>query len=163
MDNSATGGVDSPPGFQYEWRMPEKGDSRRDYLTVEGLNPIDGTTCEILISYDRMQTVGRRSLGHAKECGLIVPAILQGPIAVFEGLRRDEDEDPRGVGWRCYCGIPAHSFHRDGTEAAPYANQVYLVFVNDERVAYNWRWEKADPQTPTLPTDYQTRFRKQLL
>lgn len=143
--------------------MVEKGDSRRDYLTIQALNPVDGKTCEVLISFDRMQTVGRRSLGHAKECGFIVPAVLQKPTAVFEGLRRDEDEDPGGVGWRCYCGIPEHSYRQDGSVAAPYSNQVYLVFVNDDGVAYNWRWERADLDKPTLPIDYQTRFKKQVL
>jgi hypothetical protein len=143
--------------------MVNPGDSRRGYLTIQAINPVDGKTCEVQISFDRMQAVDRRSLGHAKECGFIVPAILQKPTAIFEGLRRDEDEDPRGVGWRCYCGIPEHSYRRDGTEAAPYPNQVYLVFVNDEGVAYNWRWEKADPDQPTLPIDSQSRFKQQVL
>jgi len=144
--------------------MAQKKESRRQYLTLQALDPITGKlTAEVQISYDRMQAVGRRSLGHAKECGYTVPAILQGPTAVFEGLRQDEDEDPRGVGWRCYCGIPEHSFRRDGTEAAPYSNQVYLVFVNEDGIAYNWRWEKADADKPTLPLGYQDRFRKQLL
>jgi hypothetical protein len=59
---------------------------RRDYLTLAAIEPQDGTlTAEILISYDRMQSVARRSLGHAKECGLIVPAVLQKPTAIFEG------------------------------------------------------------------------------
>jgi hypothetical protein len=40
---------------------------------------------------------------------------------------------------------------------------VYLVFVNDEGVAYNWRWEKAEPEQPDLPVDHQTRFKKRLL
>jgi len=110
-----------------------------------------------------MQAVGRRSLGHAKECGYIVPAILQHPTAVFEGLRREEDEDSRGVGWRCYCGVPDCSYRRDGTETAPYPNRVYLVFVNDEGVAYNWRWEKADTDKAKLPVDHLTRFKRQLL
>ena len=72
-------------------------------------------------------------------------------------------EDRRGYGWRCYCGIPEHSYRSDGSEARPYADQVYLVFVNDERVAYNWRWERADPDDSTLPVDHQTRFRQRLL
>jgi len=116
-----------------------------------------------MISYDRMQAVGKRSLGHAKECAYIVPMILQQPTAVFEGLRRDEDEDRTGYGWRCYCGIPDHAYRRDGTAIPPYAAQVYLVFVNDEGVAYNWRWEQADPENPTLPVGYKDRFRRQLL
>lgn len=102
-------------------------------------------------------------MAHAKECAIIVPMILQHPTAIFEGLREDEDEDPRGVGWRCYCGIPAISYHSDGTERSPYPGQIYLVFVNDEEVAYNWRWEKADPDDPKLPQNYTQRFKKRLL
>jgi hypothetical protein len=82
--------------------MDDKEDSRRKGLILQALNPADGKVCEVQISFERMQAVARRSLGHAKECGYIVPMILQKPTAVFEGLRRDEDEDPRGVGWRCY-------------------------------------------------------------
>lgn len=143
--------------------MPEQNRTRRDYLSIAALNPVDRGTCEVFVSYDRMQAVGRRSMGHAKECGVIVPAILQEPTAVFEGLRRDEDEDRSAGGWRCYCGVPAHAYLRDGTEIRPYPGQVYLVFVNEDGVAYNWRWEKADPEDPLLPVDYQTRFKRQLL
>ena len=89
--------------------MDTRKDTRRDYLTIRAVNPDDGKTCEVLISFDRMQAVGRRSMGHAKECGYIVPAILQKPTAIFEGLRRDEDDDSKGVGWRCYCGIPENA------------------------------------------------------
>lgn len=118
--------------------MSRKGDSRREYITLLAIEPRDGSlTCEIQISFERMQTVGRRSMGHAKECGIIVPMILQKPTAIFEGLRLDEDEDRRGYGWRCYCGVPEQSFRPDGTSGRPYPDQVYLVFVNDEGVAYN--------------------------
>jgi hypothetical protein len=144
--------------------MAKSEESRRAYLTLAAIEPKDGTlTCEVLVSYDRMQAVARRSMGQAKECGLIVPAILQRPTAIFEGLRRDEDEDRDGYGWRCYCGIPEHSYRPDGSEARPYPGQVYLVFVNDERVAYNWRWEKADPDNPRLPLGHADRFTQQLL
>jgi hypothetical protein len=143
--------------------MAERKESRRQYLTLHAFDP--GTsrlTAQVQISYERMQSVGRRSLGHAKECGYIVPAILRKPTAVFEGLRREEDEDRRGVGWRCYCGLPDQAYRPDGTETAPYPNQVYLVFINDEGVAYNWRWEKADPDDPSLPRDWKTRFKTRL-
>ena len=60
--------------------------SRRDYITLLGIEPKDGTlTCEVQISFERMQAVGRRSMGHAKECGVIVPMILEKPSAIFEG------------------------------------------------------------------------------
>lgn len=144
--------------------MTENNDSRRRHLAMQAVNPNDGTlTAEVLIAYDRMQTVGKRSMGHAKECGIIVPMILQKPTAIFEGLTHDEDEDRRGVGWRCYCGIPDESYRADGTPRPAYAGQVYLVFVNEDRIAYNWRWEKADPDNPNLPIGHATRSRKKLL
>lgn len=143
--------------------MVDKEESRRKGLILQAVNPVDGTVCELQISFERMQTVARRSLGHAKECGYIVPMILQKPTAIFEGLRRDEDEDPRGIGWRCYCGIPERGYSSDGTPGRPYPNQVYLVFVNEEGVAYNWRWERADADNPTLPQNHDTRFKQRLL
>lgn len=143
--------------------MSDKEDTRRDYLSITAVDPVDGKPCAVMISYDRMQTVGRRSLGQAKECAFILPTILQYPTAIFEGLRRDEDDDPRGCGWRCYCGIPEHAYLQDGTEIRPFPGQVYLVFVNDEKVAYNWRWEKADPDNLRFPANHPTRFRKCLL
>ncbi len=149
--------------MNYPANMADKDDSRRAGLTLQAVNPLDGTTCEVMVSFDRMQTVAKRSLGHAKECGFIVPAILSTPTAVFEGIRREEDEDPRGVGWRCYCGVPEHSYRKDGTAAKPYPGQVYLVFVNADGVAYNWRWEKADPENADLPLGYETRFKTKLL
>jgi len=128
------------------------------------LIPVSGKlTAKIQISFERMQVVGRRSLGHAKECGYIVPMILKQPTAVFEGLRRDEDEDKWGQGWRCYCGIPPCAYRADGLERSAYPGQVYLVFVNHEGVAYNWRWEKVDPYEPSLPVNHSERFRKRLL
>lgn len=62
--------------------MPDEPKSRRDYLTLQALEP-DGSQGEVLISFDRMQTVARRSLGHAKECAYIVPKVLQEPTAIF--------------------------------------------------------------------------------
>ena len=143
--------------------LENEGRSRRQYITIAALDPETGKPCEVVISYDRMQAVARRSRGQAKECGFVVPMILQQPSAVFQGLRRDEDEDRKGYGWRCYCGIPEHAYLADGTPIRPYEGQVYLVFVNDEGVAYNWRWEQGDPENPSLPIDHQTRFRERLL
>jgi hypothetical protein len=138
-------------------------ESRRGYLSIDAFDPATKETCGILISHDRMLTVARRSMAHAKECAYIVPQILQRPAAVFEGLRHDDDEDRRGTGWRCYCGSPDRAYRADGTERSPYPGQVYLVFVNDEAVAYNWRWEQADPRDANLPKDFDQRFRSRLL
>ena len=138
-------------------------ESRRKYLCLQAVDPETGSTCQVQISHARMQVVATRGMLQASECGYIVPHILQCPTAIFEGLRKDEDEDPGGVGWRCYCGIPQCAYHPDGSKRDPYPNKVFLVFVNDEQVGYNWRWERADPDDLELPEDHETRFKQRLL
>jgi hypothetical protein len=82
----------------------------------------------------------------------------------FEGIRRDEDEDKHevGAGWQCYCGIPTKSYRSDGSAGPPYADEVYLVSINSERIAYNWRWEKCDPDDPRLPKEHAERFKRRI-
>jgi len=137
--------------------------SRREFIQLDAVDPVSGKLFLVQISFERLQIVARRSMGQTREAGFIVPHVLQKPTAIFEGLRMDVDEDQRGVGWRCYCGIPQHSYRTDGTACPPYPRQVYLVFVNQDRIAYNWRWEKADPDEPNLPLNHQGRFKKRLI
>ncbi len=124
--------------------MADTSGGRREFLVIHAVNPVDGKTCEVQISYQRLHAVAARTKGQLMEAANIVPHVLQHPTAIFEGLRREEDEDRWGCGWRCYCGLPLCSYRADGSEAEAYKRQVYLVFVNDQGVAYNWRWEKAD-------------------
>jgi len=49
---------------------------------------------------------------------------------------------------------------KDGSETHPEPNQVFLVFVNDEGVAYNWRWEPASLESPQFPKEHGQRFKK---
>ena len=97
------------------------------------------------------------------ETGFIVPEILQHPTAIFEGLTKDDDEDRRGVGWRCYCGIPSKSYRTDGVAQNAFPGQIFLVFVNQEAIAYNWRWEKCDQADFRLPENHSQRFKRRLL
>ena len=116
-----------------------------------------------MISYDRMQAVGTSQYWSSEGVCIHRTTSPPTPYGNFEGLRMDEDEDRKGVGWRCYCGIPEHAYLRDGTEIRPYTEQIYLVFVNEDRIAYNWRWEKSEPDNPRFPILHQERFKRQLL
>jgi len=135
-------------------------------LKIEAVDPITGKICcDVFISYERLHKFFKpRGLGAVLECRYCVPEVLQKPTAIFEGLCQNEDEPRnRGCGWRCYCGIPSHDYSEDGTALQPRKNKVFLVFVTEELVAYNWRWEKCCPDKPELPINYQTRFRDQKL
>ena len=142
--------------------MADDAPTRRDALAVNAFDPTTAGDMTVYISYERVQAVGKRSKGQIKEAAYLVPQALQCRGPVFEGLCTEEDEDKRGVGWRCYCSLPSKSYSPDGDECPPRRGQVYLVFVNEDRVVYNWRWERADTDHPDLPRGHEARFKRRL-
>ena len=140
--------------------------SRRDsshYATLPAQSP-DGGEMDVYVAHRKVRDVAGRSQGQRLELAHIMPGVLRHPAAIFEGLRRDEDEPKEhGLGWLCYCGVPPYAFHASGSRRPAYEDEVYLVFVNDEHVAYHWYWSKCDPDHPKLPMGYTERFRKRIL
>ena len=143
--------------------MDQGNQRRRDGIILSAIEPATGKMTTVLLSHPRLLSVARRGKGQVMETGFIVPEILQRPTAIFEGLTQEEDEDRRGVGWHCYCGTPSKSYRTDGTVQNPFAGQVFLVFVNQDGIAYNWRWENADPADAKLPENHRLRFKRRLL
>lgn len=141
----------------------EKKETRRQYLKINAIDPFSGKTCTVQISYIKLQSIKKRGLGEIKYAKYTVPYILQHPTSIFEGLCLDEDEDARGYGWRCYCGIPEKDYSVSGEELEPRENRVFVVFVNNENVAYNWGWVKCDPIDHNLPINHETRFKRNIL
>jgi hypothetical protein len=92
-------------------------------------------------------------MGAAKDAAYSVREVLIAPKAVFRGVREEGESE-----WLCYVGIPKHSYTRDGQTRPPRNGYVFLVFVNQERVAYNWRWEQCDGREATLPQNHEERF-----
>ena len=105
----------------------------------------------------------------ASELALIVPEVLLRPTAVFMGIRWDADENniTDVPSWLCYVGLPTCSFTASGEKADPYEGEVYLVFVNADRVVYHHRWDKCAPDNQRLPIGYndpkRPRFRQRVL
>lgn len=79
--------------------------------------------------------------------------VAQDPVAVFQDWKRPEHED--GL---CYVGRPSHDFRGVEIETPPPPNMVFLVYTKPSGKITDWRWEKADPNNPDFPEDYQTRF-----
>ena len=89
---------------------------------------------------------------------------------MFQGIRFDEDEKHSGdsPGWLCYCCRPPYDFANDGEpcDVPPY--QVFLVFVNEDGIVYDWRWDKADmdafDKKQYLPMNYDNnRFQERII
>lgn len=98
-------------------------------------------------------------MGAAKELAYLVPLTLQQPTAVSCGVR--EEGESR---WLCYVGLPPDAYNdRTGEQLRPWLGQVFLVFVDGDRIVYNWRWDKADLGDLRLPVDLGRRFEERVL
>jgi hypothetical protein len=109
----------------------------RNYVALEAVSPKDGKPWEVRISMARIEAIGKRTKGQVMERAYVVPQVLKAPTAIFEGLRKDEDEPREGNGWLCYVGTPKVAYAPDGREMPPWERKVFLVFLNQDRVAYN--------------------------
>lgn len=144
--------------------MCQEGETtRREYLFCDAVDPTTGKNCIVQISYERLRALARRGKGFTLEASETLVEILLRPTGVFEGLCSDDDEDARGYGWRCYCGMPSCRYGANGEKLPVPQNRVFLAFVNTERVVYNWRWEPTDDNRRDLPIGYRDRFRRNLI
>lgn len=141
----------------------QRGGTRREALAFPGVDPKTGRTVPIQLAFEKIRALPKLGAGKVKEAGFIVPEVLAKPTAIFQGLTRDADDSKRGAGWRCYAGRPGKCFEDDGRSVPPPPNRVFVVFVNDENVAYNWYWCSSDPSDATLPEGYAERFHERLI
>ncbi|HZW09297.1 MAG TPA: hypothetical protein VFF69_05280 [Phycisphaerales bacterium] len=95
--------------------------------------------------------------------------MIKRPHAVFQGIRWEEDEDRLNHGcnadsWLCYSLNPGQYYDPSESEPQPSnPEEVFLVFVNVERIAYHWRWDDVDEDGSGLPRGWRTRFRERVL
>ena len=141
----------------------------RKYVTA--VNPKGRDKPDLKLTYSQTKVSHVRNLGFLgaiKEAVELVPFTLEYPSAIFEGLRPPDDKHSgESPGWLCYCSRPPYDYKKSGEECAPAPNKVFLVFVNEEQIIFNWRWENADIDAfcnkEYLPENYENRFRKRVL
>lgn len=132
--------------------------SRR--FTVQAVKPDDGSTMDVLFASHRLQWARNMGEGAILELSHSVKAVLEQPTALFEGFRRDSDDDKgEEEGWLCYVGKPVQRYELQTCRVRPNFGRVLLVFVNAEGVYYNHAWERECPQNPGLPEDTDERFK----
>jgi hypothetical protein len=126
---------------------------------------------ELTLSYNKLVFVvkSRQNVGDKKTVLHTIGEVLTKPCALFEGIRFDEDEKHscNAPGWLCYCGKPEKRYKADGSSTTVREDMVFLVFVNEERIIYNWTWEKVDldllsQKRQYLPVDHEQRFLRQI-
>ncbi len=144
-------------------REYDKKKQRRGYNTVEAIDPHDGGKWDVLLADDKVRWTARQGMGRAKELGYTVRGTLAAPAAIFRGIRFP-DLDLEGDDWLCYVGKPKQAFnHRTGEAVPPWPNEVFLVFVTDERIVYHWSWYACDGADARLPEGHEDRFTEKVL
>ena len=145
-------------------------DSRRSELQRLAVDPVTGKLDMVVtLSMDRLRYISQRGNKADLLRATLVDNALAHPKAIFKGIRFEEDEKHscHSPGWLCYCGYPPNDYRYPGEMTAPPIRKVFLVFVNEDRIAYNWGWERADSDAwdegKRFPSNYQTRFQEYVL
>lgn len=144
---------------------PKKTSLRGKYIPA--IDPEDGSNIEILIPQRRVQWARRNGKGAIRELATSVATAVHRPQKAYEGIRHeyDNDESPHAEsdGWRCYVGGQGRGHNYITGRVIDKSGQVLLVFVNQDAIIYNHRWEKEDPDKPGCPIDADRRFTRELL
>lgn len=135
------------------------GDPPPGCAAIEAINPTDGKPWDVFLRQAKIESTAQRGMGAARELAYLVPFTLQNPTAIFRGVREEGESQ-----WLCYVALPTDAYnHRTGERVRPWTGQVFLVFVDDDRIVYNWRWDKSDASSLRLPIDFAQRFEEQVL
>lgn len=134
-------------------------ETRREGLAVEAIHPETGKKFTIYTAHSRLQWfTDMKTRVPIYWAAYLVPKISIKPNCLYEGLLNEKDEsqvgltkNERGLGWICYGGFPDIDYNDIGQEINPPPGKIFLVFVNDKRIIYNWRWESEDPKNPGHP------------
>jgi len=54
-------------------------------------------------------------------------------------------------------------YNFEGVQVRADPNEVFMVFVNENKVAYLWYWHIADDDDKTLPLGHEKRFKKKVI
>ena len=145
-------------------------DTRRADLQRLAVNPKTGKTdFAVTLSVDKIRFLAKRGNKADLLRVTLVDDVLLHPKAIFRGIRFKEDEKHscHSPGWLCYCGYPPNDYRFPGEATVPPLKKVFLVFVNEEQIAYHWGWERADSEAwdegKRFPVNYQYRFQEQLI
>jgi hypothetical protein len=125
---------------------------------MDAVSP-DGSSWKVLLRNRKMDETAKRGMGAAKELGFTVTWALMHPTAICRGIREEGESQ-----WLCYVSRPSQAYdYRTGDCRRAWEGQVFLVFVDGDRIVYNWRWEKAAADAPELPEGYAARFEERVL
>lgn len=133
------------------------GHSKPRSWTLPAFNPHNPNDEPIEVWLDQAHIDGLTKRGLETRFARIqlIPEVLKSPRAIFQGLKREEQED--GL---CYAGVPDVDHRNVSITVPPPKSMVFLVFITACNKISDWRWEKCDKDALDCPENYRTRFEK---
>ena len=148
---------DTLPGAAYSKRK-----TRRGYQTILAVDPHDGQEWDVLVPDSKLAWVASQGRGATLEFVETVRWSLKNIRHLFRGVR-DDDREIDDDGWLCYVSTPSKAYDwKRGIQVPPWENELFLVYMTDERVVYHWAWYDIDGEDPHLPIDHDVRFRERV-
>ena len=143
--------------------MADQPEYKNGELIFSAFNP-EGPPFTVKVTRQRLRFLAQSGAWRVEEATQTVGEVLNRPLAIFAGIRQEDDENkgPNGVGWWCYAGVPSTRFLQGGSVRTAKSDEIFLVFVTDEFVAYNSRWELASPRPEWFQDGYLERFRRRI-
>jgi hypothetical protein len=126
----------------------------KGYCYLDGKNPDGDGDVTFRIAKKQVDHFREHGPAHMYHALKSVQEVLKAPSVIFEGLKRPDKEN--GL---CYCGTPRRYLNED-IEAPPPPGKVFTVYIDKNRVIFEWRWDKADEFQPNFPKDPKHRFDK---
>lgn len=133
--------------------------SRQGYPSIETVDPRDGGKWTVLLAPALIAKCKKRGIGMAKDLAFSVRQGMSNPRCIrriFHGVR-DTDRTRGDDDYLCYTLKPPRRYFDDGDEPVP-PNKILLVFLDDERVIYNFYWSDTCDRDENQPIDYDSRF-----
>lgn len=158
--------------MSYDKKKPEPGKEStsasgqamvpRDCNPVDAVDPYTGKPWKLYVRNRKVEQTALKGMGAARELAFTVLNAVQKPTAVFKGVRDSDDGDED---WLIYVSNPAFAYdHQTGNQVRAWKGEVFLVFVDEDRIIRRWFWDEADHMNPKLPVNHdKERFVEKLL
>lgn len=117
------------------------------------LDPLHGGQWALRVTPRFLERCRLVSEGELKTLAHTVPQACLQPTRIYQGVRDEAAHE-----WLCYCSLPLTRFNRHGVEVATGESDIFLVFVNEDRRIYEFRWEITDQPDSGIPKDAEKRF-----
>lgn len=123
---------------------------------LEALDPMNGGLWDLRVTTAFLDRCCRLSDGERKTLAYTVPHACTHPTRIYQGVR-DEGEHE----WLCYCAQPTQRYRKMGGMVESEDDEVFLVYVNQDRRIYSFAWERTDYPNSGLPNNL-ARFNRRV-